>query len=101
MHFATNRKILTALGWVRYVIALAIFIFFTGFVGEHSVEQRLQRKQEITALRQQIRAHRARFAADKQALDLLKNDIDEVRRVAREKYYMRRPNEDVFIIEDE
>ena len=92
---------LAVLGWAKYLVALALFVFFTGFVGEHCIEQRLVRKQEIVALRQQISALQARFAQDKEALDLLKSDIDEVRRVGREKYFMHRPTEDVFIIEDE
>lgn len=101
MRHPISKKALAAFGWVKYVVALAVFVFFTGWVGEHCVKQRLVRRREIAALRQQIRAHRARFEADRQALTLLKSDIDEVRRVAREKYYMRRPTEDVFIIEDE
>lgn len=85
----------------KYVIALAVFIVSIGFVGEHSITERLKRKQEIATLQSKIAEQERKFEEDNRVLEELKSDPDAVRRVAREKYFMKRANEDVFIIEDE
>ena len=85
----------------KYFIALAIFFVSIGFIGEHSITERIKRKQEIATLQSKIAEQQRKFEEDHHELELLKSDPDAVRRVAREKYFMKRSNEDVFIIEDE
>lgn len=89
-----------SLSWIKYAVATLIFAVSIGFVGENSVLRRIERKKEISELQQKIAEQQQRFAEDHQALERLKNDPEEVRRVAREHYYMKKDNEDVFIIED-
>lgn len=101
MKFSAGKRFVQVTGWLKYIVALALFVLFTGFVGEHCVKQRIVHKRDIAVLRATIAAEQERFAKDKAKLDLLRSDIDEVRRVARESYFMRKANEDVFIIMDE
>ncbi len=100
MHVTSNSWYRKSKGWIKYVLALAIFVVSIGFVGEHSISERIKRKQEIAELQTKIAEQQRKFREDKEVLERLKNDPDEVRRVAREKYYMKRESEDVFIIED-
>ena len=86
---------------IKYIVALAIFVASIGFIGEHSITERVKRKQEIAELQAKIAELQQRFSEDRKMLDQLKNDPEAVRRIAREKYYMKTENEDVFIIEDE
>jgi len=86
--------------WIKYIIALLIFVVSIGFIGENSIRKRIQRKQEINQLQTKIAEQQKKFKEDNQKLEKLKNDPAEVRRVAREKYYMKTNDEDVFIIED-
>ena len=85
----------------KYIIAIVIFLVSIGFIGEHSITERLKRKQEIATLQSKIAEQQRKFEEDNRVLEQLKSDPDAVRRVAREKYFMKRSNEDVFIIEDE
>lgn len=101
MNFSAGKRFVQVTGWLKYLIALALFVGFTGFVGEHCVKERIVHKQDIRVLRTTIATEQARFAQDKAELDLLRSDLDEVRRVARESYFMHKTNEDVFIIMDE
>lgn len=87
--------------WIKYAVAFVIFAVSIGFLGEHSVLCRMERNKEISELQQKIAEQQQRFAEEHEALERLKNDPEEVRRVAREHYYMKKDNEDVFIIEDE
>jgi len=94
-------KIGKILSKFKYLIAAGIFVLVTGFVGENCIVRRVERKQDIAELERKIEEQRELFAADQARLDELKNNRYALRRVAREKYYMREYNEDVFIIEDE
>lgn len=87
--------------WMKYVIAILIFGVSIGFVGENSIINRIEHKREIHELQRKITELRHRFDIENQSLQKLKNDPAEVRRVAREHYFMKKENEDVFIIEDE
>jgi cell division protein FtsB len=83
------------------MVALGIFIALIGFVGEHCLRERYKRKVEITELQMKIREQKQKFNKDNKELERLKKDPEAVRKVAREKYFMKTSNEDVFIIEDE
>lgn len=85
---------------VKYAVALAVFIVSIGFVGDSCIVERIKQKEEIASLKEKIRMQKKRFREDKATLEKLKKDPDEIRRVAREKYYMKTENEDIFIIED-
>lgn len=86
---------------IKYMVALGIFIALIGFVGEHCLRERYKRKVEITELQMKIKEQKQKFNKDNKELERLKKDPEAVRKVAREKYFMKTSNEDVFIIEDE
>ena len=84
----------------KYFIALAIFIISIGFVGDNCILQRIKHKQEIADLEHGIAEQKQIFSTDSTTLASLKNDVDALRTVAREEYYMKQADEDVFIIKD-
>lgn len=86
---------------LKYVIALGIFVGVIGFVGESSLVNRIGQKQEIEKLRGEISEYNRRFMSDKEKLDALKTDHEAVKQVARERYYMKTEDEDIFIVEDD
>lgn len=100
MTINTNRQRFHLGGWVKYLLAFAIFVLSIGFIGEHCIKERIKRKYDISELQTKIADLQSTFHEDNVVLERLKNDPEEVRRIAREKYYMKSENEDVFIIED-
>lgn len=96
-----KKKFRMALAWIKYAVAIVIFVVSIGFVGENCVVNRLEHRKEINELQRKIAEQQQRFTNDKRDLEKLKNDPAEVRRIARERYFMKKDNEDVFIIEDE
>lgn len=84
----------------RYILALLIFGIFIGFVGDHSVIKRIKQKNEIASLKSKIAAERMQFEEDSLSLVALNTDNDAVRKIARERYYMKNNGEDVFMISD-
>ena len=78
---------------LKYVIALAIL--------ESSLLKRIEQRQEISRLREEIDTYNRKFEEDKKVLNALKHDPEAVRDVARSRYYMKTDNEDIFIVEDD
>jgi len=87
--------------WLKYLITIAIFVATIGFIGENCIVERVKHKREIRDLNARIIEQQERFERDSVTLQRLKSDPEEVRRVARERYFMKQENEDVFIVEDE
>lgn len=86
---------------MKYLVALAIFAIAITFFGESSLINRMSQKKEIDKLSTEIEEQQKKFKHDKETLNSLKNDPEALKRVARERYYMKAENEDIFVIEDE
>ncbi|MBQ0046299.1 MAG: septum formation initiator family protein [Prevotellaceae bacterium] len=86
---------------VRYFVALAIFAGVITFVGDSCLINRISQQQDIARLKAEIENYNRKFNSDKQQLEALKNDVDAVKAVARERYYMKAEDEDIFIIEED
>lgn len=85
----------------KYAFAVIIFLLIIGVVDEDSLYVRYQRKMEISRLQEQIDKYQAQYEADTRQLNALLNNPKEVEKMARERYFMKRPNEDVFVFVDE
>ncbi len=89
--------------WIRgkYPITILAFGVFIGFVGDSSLINRYKQQQEITRLQMEIDEYNKEFEKDKKILNRLKTDPEAIKEIAREKYYMKTKDEDLFVIEDE
>jgi cell division protein FtsB len=86
---------------LKYLFAFLIFAVAITFFGEGSLINRFAQWHEISKLESEIAEYQRRFNQDHETLNSLKNDPDALRQVARERYYMKTPDEDIFVIEDE
>lgn len=86
---------------LKYLFALIIFAVAITFFGEGSLINRFAQWEEIDKLRSEIDDYQRKFNQDHETLNSLKNDPDALKQVARERYYMKTPDEDIFVIEDE
>lgn len=85
----------------KYILTIVIFVALIGFVGDHCIVKRIERKSEIAELEDKIAAERAQFEKDKVELERLKTNEAAVKEVAHQKYLMKTSEEDIFVIEDE
>lgn len=81
----------------KYLTAIFIFLFLVGFVDENSLYTRYQRRVVIGNLHREIDKYQRQFDTEREQLQALENDPASVERMARERYFMKRPNEDVFV----
>lgn len=84
----------------KYVAATLIFIIFFVFLGENSllVTHRLGR--EVSQLQKEATLIEKDIRQDSIAAVSLVGNPDAIETYGREHYYMKRANEDIFIIKD-
>lgn len=84
----------------KYILASFLFILWMIFLDNYSYfEHRILDKQ-IDELEDNISYYKKEIAEDSLKIKKLKN-TDQIEKYAREKYYMKRANEDVYLIEYE
>lgn len=85
----------------KYFFVLGIFILVVGFLDENSFWNRYQHKQEIRELHDDIRRYTEQYERDTRELNKLETDPEAIRKIARERYYMKKECEDVYVFVDE
>lgn len=85
----------------KYLITLLLFAVIIVFVDENSVMHRLKYYREEIRLREEIEKYRAEYEASTELLNELEADSGAIERVAREKYLMKKPNEDIYVFEED
>ena len=84
----------------KYLITIGAFLLIYIFLDENSLIQRAQHRKEINALTAEIEKYRKQYEEDTRTLKELMSNPEAMEKVAREKYLMKKPNEDVFIFEE-
>ena len=79
---------------------LALFVLFIVFIDENSCIQRIKYDATINELRQQIKEQNDTTEYYNRKIEELTSKKDMIEQIAREQYYMSKPNEDIYIIEN-
>ncbi|CAM1366587.1 Septum formation initiator [Tenacibaculum sediminilitoris] len=81
-----------------YVLILTVFIIWMLFFDENSYLTHREFNKEIDELNSWIDYHEKKIRKDKETIQLLQDSL-KLERYAREKYLMKKDNEDIYIIE--
>ena len=84
----------------KYLITVVAFAVIIGFLDENSLFRRLAYEREISQLKEEIEKYRADYEENTKRLNELNSNPDAIEQVAREKYLMKNPNEDIYVFED-
>ena len=84
----------------KYLITVVAFAVIIGFLDENSLFGRLAYEREISQLKEEIEKYRADYEENTKRLNELNSNPDAIEQVAREKYLMKKPNEDIYVFED-
>ena len=96
-------KLMTLWNYIRrhkYLITVVAFLVIIVFLDENSLIQRAHHRQEINDLTTEIAKYRKQYEEDTERLKELTNSPEALEKIAREKYFMKKPNEDIFIFEE-
>lgn len=84
-------------GKYKYYIAVIAFVLIEGFFVENSWVQRYKNKREIYLTNKEIEKYRAEYEESSKRLEELEANPEAIERIAREKYRMKKPNEDIYV----
>ena len=85
----------------KYILTVIIIALIVGVVDEDSFLNRHPRRVRIDMLQQEIANYKRQFTEADNKIQELESNSKAVEKIARERYHMKRPNEDVFVFDEE
>ena len=82
----------------KYLVFFLLFIFWIIFLDDYNLINQNQMKSKVDNLKDQKEFYITEIKKDSTELFNLKNDSSKQERFAREKFLMKKDNEDLFII---
>lgn len=82
----------------KYLLTGVAFIVWMLFFDRNDISLQISRISELNQLQNSEKVMTQRIADTHTELDNLKNSPETLEKYAREKYLMKRPNEDLFIV---
>ena len=81
-----------------YWLVVIVFLIFTFTVGDSSLYKRYTYDEKIRGLEKEILRYRKEIDLNTKKLTDLRTDKEGLEKFAREEYFMKKSNEDVYII---
>jgi len=81
----------------RFFYTIFIFIIWLGFIDHNSLVQRVKMQRENTKLKQLKSSYIQKIKQTNEEMKALE-DTEFLEKLAREKYLMKKENEDIFIV---
>lgn len=82
----------------KYVVATLIFLVVIVFIDDYSLRVSSRLGRQVEALKAEEQALSEAIVADSAAAAELRRSLDVKEHYGRENYYMKRPNEDIYVI---
>ena len=82
----------------KYLISFAAFCIVLLFLDKNDFFTQLDRRKELRELQQSKRYYTTQIATERKDLEALKTNPAAVEKLAREKYLMKRDNEELFLV---
>ena len=82
----------------KYLIAVVCFTVWMLFFDPKDVLSDIERRDKLNELQTSELHLKQQITDAKQELDLLKNNAESIEKYAREKYLMKKDNEDLFVV---
>ena len=84
----------------KYVLTFIGFAVWMLFVDRNDLLTQIGRYRKLSELKSSNAYYNQKIEAAKSELETRKNDPAAYERLAREKYYMKKANEDIFLFEE-
>jgi len=82
----------------KYVAATLVFLLFFCFLGENNIVVTRQLQREVSELRREVEMLKSSLEQDSIESSSIYDNPDALEAYGREHYYMKRPDEDIFIV---
>jgi cell division protein FtsB len=84
----------------KYLVALTVFLVWVLFFDSRDIFTQIEKRAELNSLLQSKAYYEQEIATAKKQLSDIQNNAAALEKIAREKYKMKRPNEDLFLVEE-
>jgi cell division protein DivIC len=82
----------------KYVVAFSVFVVIMLFLDKSDLFTQMSRTRQLRQLEQSREYYIAKIAEERTELEKLKSNPATLEKYAREKYLMKRDNEDLFLV---
>lgn len=89
------------LPYMKYIVVLVFGVLFIGFLDENSVWNHFRYKQRVAELKEEIAVYEKDFERDQKRIHELQHSPKAMERIARERYFMKAADEDIFVLSDD
>jgi cell division protein FtsB len=86
---------------LKYIVVSLVGITLIGFVDENSILHHIMNKQRISELQDEIDRYTAQNKNDKAQIQELEENPKAIKKIARERYFMKSDDEDIFVLSDD
>lgn len=95
------KKTLKILSYLKnkYIVAILVFLFLMFFYDRNDFFVQIQRKKELSSLEKSKTFYQTEIEKTQQELNNLENNPASLEKYARENLFMKRDNEEVFIVD--
>jgi cell division protein FtsB len=83
----------------KYVIAILIFIIWVGFIDRNNLIKTFKIRKELNSLKADKEYYLQEIEETRRIRDELLNNKSSLEKFAREEYYMKKSDEEIFIVE--
>lgn len=85
----------------KYVITILAFLLWMAIFDENNFVSQYKTRQKLQELEKDKKYYTTEIANNKENLNELMSSMDNLEKFAREKYLMKRDNEDIFVFVEE
>ena len=84
----------------KYMVVIFFIVLIVGFIDDNSFMNRFERRNKMGQLRSEIETYKTQYETADRQLREMDSDPKSIEKMAREKYFMKRKGEDVFVIRE-
>ena len=93
--------VLALLSHYKYIITIVAGVILVGFIDENSFMHRTRLQLQISDLEADIERYNEQNEADMKQLKAMKRSPKAFEKIARERYFMKADDEDIFVLSDD
>ena len=86
---------------LKYAVVCILGVLIVGFIDDNSVMSHLKNQHRIGELQEEIDKYNAEFRRDQAQIRELDRNPKAIEKIARERYFMKADDEDIFILSDD
>lgn len=89
------------IGHNKYWIVVILGVLIVGILDENSLLKHIQNRMLVSDLKEQIDTYNSQYERDEQQIKELRRNPKAITKIAREKYFMKADDEDIFVLSDD